>query len=140
VRGDATAIEQLFANLIGNALQYLDASRTGMIQIGSLSLTANGTADGLRTFFVRDNGLGIPESCLKKVFQAFQRAHPEVAEGEGIGLAIVRRIVERHRGKIWVESRVDEGSTFFVALPSTKATARQPGEPSDRELAAAVQA
>ena len=140
MRGDATALEQLFANLIGNALQYLDATRAGMIAIGSLSLTANGTADGLQTFFVRDNGLGIPESCLKKVFQAFQRAHPEVAQGEGIGLAIVRRIVERHRGKIWVESTVGEGSTFFVALPSTKATVRQAGEHSDREIAAAVQA
>jgi len=140
VRGDATAIEQLFANLIGNALQYLDATRPGMIEIGSLLPTDNGTADGLQTFFVRDNGLGIPESGLKKVFQAFQRVHPEVAQGEGMGLAIVRRIVERHRGKIWVESTVDEGSTFFVALPSTKATAREPGEHSDRELAAAVQA
>jgi PAS domain S-box-containing protein len=140
VRGDATAIEQLFANLIGNALQYLDATRTGMIEIGSSLPTGNGTADGLQTFFVRDNGLGIPESCLKKVFQAFQRAHPEVVQGEGMGLAIVRRIVERHRGKVWVESTVDEGSTFFVALPSTKATAREPGEHSDRELAAAVQA
>jgi PAS domain S-box-containing protein len=140
VRGDPTALEQLFANLLGNALQYLDANRTGMIEIGSLPATANGTADGLQTIFVKDNGLGIPESFLKKIFQAFQRAHPEVAPGEGMGLAIVRRIVERHRGKVWVESTVGEGSTFFVGLPSTKATAREPGEYSGRDLAAAVQA
>ena len=73
------------------------------------------------TYFVKDNGLGIAEGHRNKVFQAFQRLHPGVAPGEGIGLAIVRRIVERQRGKIWLESTVGQGSTFFVTLPSREA-------------------
>jgi light-regulated signal transduction histidine kinase (bacteriophytochrome) len=73
------------------------------------------------TYYVKDNGLGIAEGHRNKVFQAFQRLHPGAAPGEGIGLAIVRRIVERHRGKIWLESTVGQGSTFFVTLPSREA-------------------
>jgi PAS domain S-box-containing protein len=110
--GDRTAIEQVFANLIGNALTYLDPSRPGVIEIGCLP-----GGDGFRTYFVRDNGLGITEGHRQKIFQAFQRAHPGVGTGEGLGLAIVARVAERHRGRAWVESRPGEGSTFFVALP-----------------------
>ena len=66
---------------------------------------------------MKDNGLGIPEAYLPKVFAIFQRVHGNVAVGEGIGLALVRRMVERHGGRIWVESKENVGSTFFVALP-----------------------
>jgi PAS domain S-box-containing protein len=114
---DATALEQLFANLIGNALNYLDPGRKGRIEVGILPSPRDPGAEPMRTYFVRDNGLGIPEAHQNKVFQAFQRLHPTAAPGEGIGLAIVRRIVERHRGRIWVESKVGQGSTFFVSLP-----------------------
>src|SRR5262249_40210534 len=114
--GDATALEQVFANLIGNALQYLDPGRPGIVEIGSLPLE-NGATGHLCTCFVKDNGGGIPAHYLEKVFQAFQRVDPDVAIGEGMGLAIVRRIVERHRGKVWVESELGVGSTFFIALP-----------------------
>jgi signal transduction histidine kinase len=69
------------------------------------------------TYFVRDNGLGIPAAHFQKIFQVFQRVHTGVGPGEGIGLAIVARVVERHRGKVWVESVVGEGSTFYVRLP-----------------------
>jgi signal transduction histidine kinase len=72
---------------------------------------------GLHTYYVRDNGLGIPEHARDKIFQIFQRLHPQVASGEGLGLALVRRIVERHHGSIWVESVEGEGSAFCVALP-----------------------
>jgi len=115
LRGDAAAIEQVFANLIGNALNYLDPARPGRVEVGCLP----DTRDGLRTCYVRDNGVGIPEDCREKIFQAFHRLHPEAASsGEGMGLTIVRRIVERHRGRAWVESQVGVGSTFFVALPA----------------------
>jgi signal transduction histidine kinase len=114
---DATALEQLFANLIGNALNYLDPGRKGRIEVGILPSPRDPEAEPMRTYFVKDNGLGIPEAHQNKVFQAFQRLHPTAAPGEGIGLAIVRRIVERHRGRIWVESKVGQGSTFFVSLP-----------------------
>lgn len=119
--GDATAIEQLFANLIGNSLKYVDPQRAGVIEIGALSLphSANGSDTiSMRTYFVKDNGLGIPVACHEKIFQAFQRAHPELAPGEGMGLTIVKRIVERHGGQIWLESAEGQGSTFFVTLPA----------------------
>jgi PAS domain S-box-containing protein len=160
--GDPTAIEQLFANLIGNALNYLDPQRPGRIEVGCVDAEGAGLsrsaddasltprvgmqptptrsvseeAGGARrarndesapggepvpTYYVKDNGLGIAEGHRNKVFQAFQRLHPGAAPGEGIGLAIVRRIVERHRGKIWLESTVGQGSTFFVTLPSREA-------------------
>jgi signal transduction histidine kinase len=111
--GDPQALEQVFANLIGNAVNYLDPSRPGRIQVGSRS----GPGD-LRTWTIQDNGLGIPEQHQAKVFVAFQRLHPEAAPGEGIGLAVVRRVVERHGGRIWLESTPGVGSTFFVALPT----------------------
>lgn len=117
--GDRTAIEQVFGNLIGNALTYLDPTRPGSVEVGSLPPAT----PGWRTYFVRDNGLGIAEGHRQKIFQAFQRAHPEVGSGEGLGLAIVTRVVERHRGRVWVESRPGEGSTFYVTLPAPDADA-----------------
>src|SRR5262249_42462429 len=121
--GDPTAVEQVFANLIGNAVNYLDPRRSGKIEVGSAA-----EESGLRTYYVRDNGLGIPDSYLPKIFVAFQRLHPDAARGEGIGLALVRRILERHGGRIWVESTVGEGSTFFVALPTRPPNGAAPKE------------
>jgi PAS domain S-box-containing protein len=115
--GDATALEQLFANLIGNAIKYRDPCRAGVIEIGRMPAVTNGAHATVGTFYVRDNGLGIPEAHQEKIFQAFKRAHPTVAPGDGMGLAIVRRIVDRHGGSVWVESREGQGSTFFFTLP-----------------------
>src|SRR5262249_47100517 len=115
--GDATACEQLFANLISNALKYIDPKRPGVIEVGSDPWEGHETTEGLQTYYVKDNGLGIPEACQSKIFQVFQRFHPDVAQGDGMGLAIVRRIVARHNGKVWAESKPGAGSTFFVALP-----------------------
>ncbi len=115
VWGDPTALEQIFANLIGNAVNYLDPARPGVIEVG-LQVSESDDAEDLR-FFVRDNGLGIPTAYLPKVFAVFQRLHAKMAPGEGIGLALVRRTVERHGGRIWVESTEGVGSTFFVSLP-----------------------
>jgi signal transduction histidine kinase len=138
--GDPTAIEQIFANLIGNALNYLDPARPGIITVGSQEGVANpedpdhstdrfagwaespgltGKIDDQRIYYVKDNGLGIVPEHLPKIFLAFQRLHPNVAPGEGIGLPLVRRMVERHGGRIWVESAVGQGSTFFVSLPAS---------------------
>ncbi|CAB3716860.1 sensor histidine kinase [Paraburkholderia rhynchosiae] len=119
--GDPGAIEQIFSNLIGNALNYLDPARTGRVEIGALEpgpVDENGPrAVRMRTYYVRDNGLGIPAAYMSKVFRAFQRLHGEVANGDGVGLAVVRRAVERHGGRVWVESAEGAGSTFFVVLP-----------------------
>ncbi len=116
--GDPTAVEQVFANVIGNAVNYLDPQRPGRIEIGVLDGGEPGRSPECRTFFVRDNGLGIPEAHQPKVFIAFQRLHPEAAKGEGIGLALVRRVLERHGGHIWLKSTPGVGTTFFVALPA----------------------
>jgi signal transduction histidine kinase len=117
--GDPTAIEQIFANLIGNAVNYLDPNRPGWIEVGALD--GDGPGPPLHTYYVKDNGLGIAEAYLPKLFLAFQRFHPDSAPGEGIGLTLIRRAVERHGGTIRVESEAGEGSTFLVTLPSRAA-------------------
>ena len=111
-RGDMTAIGQVFSNLLGNALKYLQPGRAGEIEIG-------GTTEetGLR-YWVRDNGAGIPDGVRPRLFQVFQRFHPELASGDGIGLAAIKRIVERHGGRIWAESTFGQGSTFQFTLPA----------------------
>jgi signal transduction histidine kinase len=116
-RGDPTAVEQIFANLIGNAVHYLDGTRSGRIEVGSSDSPPSAALSGLRVYYVKDNGLGIPEAYQERVFTAFSRLHTNVAQGEGIGLALVRRMVERHGGKIWLESAAGVGTTFYVALP-----------------------
>jgi PAS domain S-box-containing protein len=118
--GDPTAVEQTFANLIGNALNYLDPDRPGRVEVGAADGPSS-QGPGWHTYYVRDNGLGIPASHAPKVFQAFQRLHPNRAEGEGMGLAIARQLVERHGGKIWLESAAGAGSTFYVTLPAPPA-------------------
>ncbi len=129
VWGDPTALEQVFANLIGNALNYLDPARDGRIEIGTAHAPPG--VESLQIFYVRDNGLGIPEVGLPRLFQAFQRMHGNVASGEGIGLALVRRVVERHGGRVWVESTEGEGTTFYLSLPDALAVA--PPLPGDAE-------
>ena len=117
--GDATAIGQVFANLISNALKYLQPGRPGRIVVGG---EASG---GVAHYWVRDNGAGIPASAQRRLFQVFQRFHPELAAGEGMGLAIVKRIVERHGGKIWAESSEGGGTTFHISLSSGAIAAKE---------------
>jgi signal transduction histidine kinase len=117
VWGDPTAIEQIFANLIGNAVHYLDPQRAGKVEIGIVTREVEGV-EKAQVYYVKDNGLGIADQYLGKVFAIFQRLHGDVAAGEGVGLALVRRVVERHGGKVWVESAEGLGSTFYVAFPS----------------------
>jgi PAS domain S-box-containing protein len=114
VSADSAAIEQVFNNLIGNALRYSDPSRPCCVVIGGAP-SENGRSI---VYYVKDNGLGIPQSAIPKLFTAFRRFHPDVAPGEGTGLAAVRRIVDRHHGTIRVESKEGEGSTFYIELPA----------------------
>ena len=123
--GDPTAIEQVFANLIGNALNYLDRARPGLIEVFAVEPDesggpAEGVAPGSVAYAVRDNGLGISPSYKAKVFTAFQRLHGDVAKGEGVGLALVRRIVERLGGRVWFESEPGQGTTFYVSFPAAE--------------------
>jgi signal transduction histidine kinase len=118
VWGDPTALEQVFANLIGNAINYLDASRDGRVEIGTTPAPPG--VHSLRIFYVKDNGLGIPAIAIPRLFNAFQRLHGNVATGEGIGLALVRRVVERHGGRVWAESTEGIGTTFYFSLPEAE--------------------
>lgn len=111
--GDRTAIEQVFSNLITNATHYLQPGRPGVIEIGGEA------GDSMSTYWVRDNGVGMGESARSRLFQVFQRFHPDMAPGEGMGLAIVKRVVERHRGQISAESEEGAGTTFRFSLPAT---------------------
>jgi PAS domain S-box-containing protein len=124
VRADATALGQVFSNLIGNAMKYREPRRPLRIEVG-------GKVEGeMVHYWVRDNGLGIPETGKSRLFQVFQRLHPQQAAGEGMGLAIAHRIVERHGGKIWAESSDGEGTVFHFSLPSVQPPA--PGSAQNR--------
>lgn len=112
VLADPTAIEQVFANLLGNALNYLDPERPGRISVGGK------LEDRHYHFWVTDNGLGLPPGTEDRLFRVFQRLHPARAEGEGMGLAIVKRIIERHDGEIWADSIEGEGTTFHFTIPA----------------------
>ena len=117
VQADPGAIEQIFNNLVVNALRYRDPARPCHIEISG-EVSADGRSV---TYHVKDNGLGIPASAIPKLFIAFRRFHPECGPGEGMGLAMLRGIVERLQGAISVKSTPGEGSTFFVTLPATEA-------------------
>ena len=112
VFGDESELERLFVNLIGNAVKYRAPDRPPRVVV-SVAPHAEGWL-----FTVADNGLGIPAGQLERVFGIFQRLHAEgVYEGSGIGLAVCRKIVERHGGRIWAESDEGEGSAFRFILP-----------------------
>jgi signal transduction histidine kinase len=123
VWGDATALEQVFANLVGNAVNYQDPTRVGRIEIGTTPAPPG--VHSLRIFYVRDNGLGIAAVALPRLFNAFQRLHGNATAGEGIGLALVRRMVERHGGRVWAESKEGQGTTFYLSLPEADAQAEE---------------
>jgi signal transduction histidine kinase len=110
---DPDGINVVMANLLQNALNYLDPSRSGEIII-------EGTRDGsMCRYAIRDNGVGIAAADRDRVFTLFERLRPEQCGGDGLGLAIVRKIVRRHGGVIDVDSERGEGSTFWFTLPST---------------------
>jgi light-regulated signal transduction histidine kinase (bacteriophytochrome) len=111
VRGDTGQLVQLFQNLVGNALKFVRILPP-RIQVGVRH------AQGEWLFSIRDNGIGIDERHRERIFQIFQRLHTrDQYSGSGIGLAICKKIVERHGGRIWVDSQVGMGSTFYFTLP-----------------------
>ena len=115
VLGDPLRIEQVFSNVIDNAIKYMgDGEHT--IEVGFIER-------GVSRFFVRDSGIGITQAEMKKVFRLFRRGRAIDVPGEGIGLTLVRKIIERHGGKIWIDSTEGKGTTVWFTLPRLPATA-----------------
>ncbi|WP_293150187.1 MULTISPECIES: ATP-binding protein [unclassified Microcoleus] len=115
---DRTLVSELFLNLMSNAIKYNNKTEK-WVEIGSIESEPGSSNDpSLYTFYVRDNGIGIAQKHLERVFQIFKRLHAqdEYGGGTGAGLTIVQKIVDRHGGKIWVESTPGEGSTFYFTL------------------------
>jgi signal transduction histidine kinase len=112
VRGDVRLLTDVLENLLGNAWKFTSKTADARIEFGDEVL-----ADGTYAFFVRDNGAGFDPDYAHKLFGPFQRLHGvREFEGTGIGLAMVRKIVSRHGGRVWAEGRPGEGATFRFTL------------------------
>lgn len=115
LKGDRTMIAQVFTNLISNAVKYSLTTENPKIEI------SGHIAGGERVYSVKDNGMGIDNRYYDRVFELFKRMdNVKEIEGTGVGLAIVKRVVERHNGRVWFESKLNAGSTFYVAFKNIK--------------------
>jgi signal transduction histidine kinase len=111
-KGDHSLIKQVWVNLVSNAIKYSQTKSETDIEIGGYE------KDNLVIYYVKDNGAGFDMQYYDKLFGVFQRLHSqEEFEGTGIGLAIVQRIVHRHKGTVWAESKLGEGTCFYFSLP-----------------------
>jgi PAS domain S-box-containing protein len=114
--GDPSMIRQVFANLLGNSVKYTRGKDPARIEVGAR------VEGGENLYYVRDNGVGFNQDYSHKLFGVFQRLHSaKDFEGTGVGLALVQRIVQRHRGRVWGEGKLGEGATFFFTLPRAPA-------------------
>jgi PAS domain S-box-containing protein len=112
LHGDGPMIQLLWANLLGNAVKFTRAKSGGVIEVGAQA------GEKENVYYVKDNGVGFDMQYASKLFGVFQRLHAQNDfPGTGIGLAIVKRIVTRHGGRVWAEGQVDHGATIYFALP-----------------------
>lgn len=110
--GDSTLLRQVWTNLISNAVKYSKSKQTPAIEIGGAA------EEGRNVYYVKDNGVGFNQENSKQLFGIFQRLHTDSQfDGVGVGLSIVKRIVQRHGGEVWCEGKLNEGAVFYFSLP-----------------------
>jgi light-regulated signal transduction histidine kinase (bacteriophytochrome) len=110
--GDGSLLEQVLTNLLSNAYKFTATRDSARIEVGAFR------QDKEQVYFVRDNGVGFDMRHADKLFGVFQRMHSQSQfPGTGIGLSIVQRIIRRHGGRTWAESRLEEGTTLFFSIP-----------------------
>jgi light-regulated signal transduction histidine kinase (bacteriophytochrome) len=111
--GDRSLLEQVLINLLSNAFKFSAGRDAPRIEVGALRQGED------IVYYVRDNGVGFDMRYADRLFGVFQRLHPQEAfEGTGIGLSIVHRIITRHGGRVWADSRPNEGTTLYFSLPA----------------------
>jgi PAS domain S-box-containing protein len=111
--GDVDMIRQVWQNLVSNAIKYSSKNTNAVIEIASA-----GNDDEI-IYWVKDNGVGFDMSYAPKLFNVFQRLHKmEEFGGTGVGLAIVKRVIDRHHGRVWAEAKLNEGATFYFTIPN----------------------
>jgi light-regulated signal transduction histidine kinase (bacteriophytochrome) len=126
VRADKAMIRQVFVNLLSNAFKFTKSKGHGVIEIGGVP------KEDKTVYYVKDNGIGFDMQDANKLFNVFQRLHnPDEFEGTGVGLAIVKRIVNRHGGWVWAEGRVNEGATFYFSLPQERPSSPRKTKPPE---------
>lgn len=118
VEADISLLKHVLINLLSNAIKYSSKVKNPLIRVASVQNQAQ------TTFSIKDNGVGFDEAFKHKLFGVFQRLHSdEEFEGTGVGLAIVKRVIERHAGRVWAESKPGEGATFYFCIPTIKPSA-----------------
>jgi light-regulated signal transduction histidine kinase (bacteriophytochrome) len=112
--GDQSLLYQVMENLLANAIKFTKSKKTAVIEVG-------GRGEGNENiYYIKDNGIGFEARYADKLFRVFKRLHRgQEYEGTGVGLAIVQRIIQRHGGRVWAEGKVDQGATFYFALPKS---------------------
>jgi len=113
IYGDHPRLVEVMQNLIDNAAKFMGDQPSPRIEIGQ-----KGHMDGMAVFYVKDNGIGIPPEFMENIFGLFNKLDA-LSEGTGVGLALVKRIIEFHHGRIWAESQPGKGTTFYFTLSTT---------------------
>ena len=111
VAGDAAMIQRVWLQLLGNAVKFTESRPDALIEVGAIARPHE------TIFFVRDNGVGFDMRFVGKLFGVFNRLHGSEFPGNGVGLAIVRRIVTRHGGRVWAEGWPGKGAAFHFSIP-----------------------